>query len=202
MTALEMKYKFDIKMRELLKSLNHPFNTSEVNRLLNESQLKLVRQYAEFYDRNEDVKKLLSVLTLPFETSTFETANVHTNGKLITLPTDCLNVVAEQVNHSNTIKIKPMSHDEYIVNIKNPFKMPDSANVWRLDRMDKQELIPDSTVQITSYQCDYITMPPDIDIDNGIDCVLQPQIHEDIIDGAIRIALDIINRQLQTNKKQ
>jgi hypothetical protein len=121
---------------------------------------------------------------------------------LVTLESDVLNVVSERVNNSNDIKIKPMSHDEYIVNIKNPFKKPDSENVWRIDRLDAQELITDGVVVITSYQYDYIKMPPDIDIDNNVDCVLQSQIHEDITDLAVKLALDIINRKLQTNKNQ
>lgn len=200
MTALEMKYKFDIKMRQLLKSLNHPFSTSEVNRLLNESQLKIVRAYSDMFDRNEDVRKILSVLVNSYSTTTLASSVAHPNSVLVALP-DLLNVVSETVNESNNIKIKPMSHDEYIVNINNPFKQPDTNNVWRLDSNDSQELITDGTLVITSYRCSYIGMPPDIDIDNDIDCVLQSQIHEDIVDRAIRLALTIINRSLQPNKQ-
>lgn len=198
--ALDMKYRFDIKMRELLKSLNHPFNTNEINRLLNEAQLRLVKEYARYFDRNEDVRKLLSVLVKQFVATTFDTDYTHPNGMHVVLPPQVLNVVSETVNNSTTIKIKPMSHDEYIVNINNPFKKPDANTVWRIDRMDAQELITDGTVVINSYECDYIIMPPSIDIDNNIACVLQDQVHEEIIDEAIRIALSIINRSLQTNK--
>lgn len=197
MTALEMKYKFDIKMRELLGSLNHPFNTNEINRLLNESQLKIVREYSDYFDRNEDVRKLLSVLVDNYSTSTILPSSTHPNAYVVSLP-DLLNVVSEMVNNSNDIKVKPFSHDEYIVNINNPFKKPDTNNVWRVDMQDKQILVTDGTLTITSYSCNYIGMPPDIDIDNNVDCVLQSQIHEDIINGAIKIALDIINRRLQT----
>lgn len=201
MTALEMKYKFDIKMRELLKSLNHPFNTVEINRIFNEAQLKIVRQYADYFDRNEDVRKILSVLVEAVEVTSFAVGDTcHPNGKLVTLASDNINVVSERVNNSNDIKIKPMSHDEYIVNIKNPFKQPDANNVWRIDRLNAQELITDGIVTIESYQYDYIKIPPDINIDTETDCVLPAQIHEDIIDLAIRLALDIINRKLQTNK--
>jgi len=203
MTALEMKYKFDIKMRQLLKSLNHPFNTHEINRLLNEAQLKLVRQYADVFDRNEDVRKILAVLVDAGEVTSFAVGNTcHPNGRLVTLASDVLNVVSERVNNSNDIKIKPMSQDEYIVNIKNPFKQPDANTVWRLDRLDSQELITDGIVGIISYQYDYIKMPPDINIDTGVDCALQSQIHEDIINLATELALIIINRQLTKNNNE
>lgn len=202
MTALEMKYKFDIKMRELLKSLNHPFNTAEVNRMLNEAQLKLVKEYADYFDRNEDVKKILSVLVIPYSTTNITPSTTHTNGFVATVPSDVLNIVSEKVNNSNLIKVKPLAHDEYIVNVPNPFKQPDSTNVWRVDMEDKQTLISDGNVQITSYQCNYIRMPNDIQIDGNVDCELQSQIHEDIIDFAIKIALEIINRSLQLNNNK
>lgn len=202
MTALEMKYKFDIKMRELLKALNHPFNTHEVNRLLNESQLKIVLEYAKFFDRNEDVKKILSILVTQYETTTIAPSTMHANAVLIDLPADLVNIAAEKINDSESIRILPMSHDGYIVNVTNPFRKPDSSNVWRIDRNDQQELITDGSITITSYKCDYIRVPTNIDIDNEVDCELSETIHEDIIDGAIRIALDIINRTLQTNKSK
>lgn len=198
MTALEMKYKFEIKMRQLLKSLNHPFNTIEINRLLNEAQLNLVKKYAEMFDSSEDVRKILAVLVKQFSTTTFTTTGAHVNGKFVTLPSDVYNVVSELAN--GTIHVKPMSHDEYVVNIVCPFKKPSATLFWRLDRIDAQEIITDGTV-LTSYKCDYIRMPTDINIDADIDCELPASMHEEIIDAAIEIALSIINRQLQTKKQ-
>lgn len=198
MTALEMKYKFDIKMRELLGQLNHPFNTHEINRLLNEAQLIIVKKYADLFDVDEEVRKILAVLVKQFTTTTFTTTGAHTNGVIVILPSDVYNVVAELAN--GNIHVKPTSNDEYVVNVPNPFKTPSPTLFWRLDRLDGQEIISDGTT-ITSYSCDYIKMPVDIDVDNYIDCELPASTHEDIVNGAIDIALSIINRQLQTKNK-
>jgi len=198
MTALEMKYEFDIKLRDVLDVLGEPFTTNEVSRMLNESQLKMVKEYARFFEKNEEVRKVLGVLVEPYSTTTFtnDTTN-HTNGKYVTLPTDYIRTVSEQVNSSNSIRVKPVTLDEYITNIGNPHKMPYSGLVWRLDRDGKHELITDGTVTLTAYAMDYVKLPPDIDIDNSIDSVLSDTVHEDIIDGAIRIALVILGRKTQ-----
>jgi hypothetical protein len=199
MTALEMKYKFDIKMRELLKALNHPFTTSEINRLLNEAQLKIVLDYYKHYEQSEEIRKILSALVTPYTTSTFA-AGTHENGYLVTLPTDLVDVLEESVN--NILKVKVMTLDEYTINIRNPFKKPftDTSDstvpglVWRLDVQDTHELITDGVTQLGHYDINYLKYPPDIDIDNSVDCVLNASIHEDIINLAIQIALEIIAR--------
>ena len=70
MTSAEMKYRFDIKMRDVLKAVNHPFTTQDINRFLNEAQLNLVKRYADIFERDEDARKILSVLVKPFSTET------------------------------------------------------------------------------------------------------------------------------------
>ena len=196
MTALEMKYEFDIKLRDILKALNHPFTTHEVSRLMNKSQLALVREYAKYFEQNEEFRKVLSPLVTPYTVTLFVTdAENHTNGAYVRMPEDLIKVVAELVNGS--IAVKPVSLDEYSSNITNPFKKPSSALVWRLDRNDKHELITDGTVTLTSYSMDYIDYPPDIDVDNSIDCVLAGAVHDDIVEGAIKSALIILSRKAQ-----
>lgn len=44
-------------------------------------------------------------------------------------------------------------------------------------------------------------MPSNIDIDDEAkSCVLQEQVHEDIVNNAVQSALNVINRMLQSNK--
>mgnify|MGYP001179655363 FL=1 len=203
MTSAEMKYRFDIKMRDVLKAVNHPFTTQDINRFLNEAQLNLVKRYADIFERDEDARKILSVLVKPFSTETISsyTAFEYTNAFLVTGLPDFLNVVLERVNKSMTIKVKPMSSDEITVNANNPFKKPDINTVWRLDVENSHVLITDGTLILTSYFCLYIDMPPNIDIDDETKpCVLQEQIHEDIVNNAVQSALNAINRTLQLNK--
>lgn len=201
MRAVEMKYKFDMKMRDLLHALNHPFTTHEINRFINEAQLNICRRYADQYEKDENVRQIMSVLVKPFKVTTFTTdTNNFTNGVYADansqmLNLDCLSIANELVN--NTIKVKPTTHDEYSVNKDNPFKKPYSKLVWRIDRKDLKELITDGTFTITKYSGDYIDYPADIDIDNDVDCILTAQIHEDIVNEAVAIALNVINRTAQ-----
>jgi hypothetical protein len=197
MTAVEMKYKFDMKLRDLLGALNHPFTTQEINRFLNEAQLDICQQYADKYEIDENARQVLSVYTKPFSYTSFTTDTTnHTNGVYTdTLPSDLLTTVSELVNGS--LRVKPITHDEYSQSIRNPFKVPYSELVWRMDRDDKRELITDGTVAITKYSGDYVTLPDDIDIDNGVDCKLTSQVHENVVDRAIEITLNVINRTSQ-----
>lgn len=115
--------------------------------------------------------------------------------------TDCLN------NTSISVYVK--THDEFNTQIKNPFKRPDEKHVWRIDYSiigaDKVvELI--SSYNIVEYQCRYIKYPSPIIISNlstsfpseglSIDgqtaeqtCMLNEEIHREILDRAIEIAL-------------
>ena len=196
MTALEMKYEFDIKLRDVLKALNHPFTTHEISRFLNGAQLKLVQEYSRHFEENEEVRKVLSVLVDHYSTTTFTTDTTnHTNGKYVTLPGDFIATVSELINGS--IRVKPMTLDEYSVNINNPFKEPSTTLVWRLDRDDKHELITNGTVTLTEYEMNYVSIPPDIDIDNSVNCVLSETVQEDIIDKAVQDALIILSRKTQ-----
>jgi len=196
MTAVEMKYKFDIKMRDLLRALNHPFTTSEINRFLNEAQLDICKKYIKGFELDENSRQILSVLVKPFSCVVFSTdSSNHINGRYAEISGNILAIVSELVNDS--IKVKPVTHDEYSTSIVNPFKVPYSNLVWRMDRNDLRELITDGVVQITKYSGDYIEYPQNINIDTGVNCILPSQIHEDIIDSAVLIAFNIINRTSQ-----
>lgn len=202
MRAVDMKYKFDIKLRGLLGALNHPFTTNEINRFINESQLAIVREYADDFEKDENVRQTLSVLTQRYITTTFTTDQTTLPySYYVTLPSDILSIVSELVN--DHIRVKPITHDEYSVNVHNPFKEPSSTLVWRLDIDDKRELITDGSLTLAKYTVDYVTLPPDIDIDAGVDCVLTPQIHEDIVNRAVALAFEVISKTAQViNPKQ
>jgi hypothetical protein len=196
MTAVEMKYKFDMKLRDLLGALNHPFTTQEINRFLNEAQLDICQQYADKFEIDENARQVLSVYVKPFIHTTFTTdAYSNVNGVYAeTIPANLLTVVNELVN--DTVRVKPITHDEYAIATRNPFKAPYSELVWRMDRNDQRELITDGTLVITKYSGDYLVLPDDIDIDNGIDCKLTHQVHENILERGIEIALTVIKRTL------
>lgn len=105
--------------------------------------------------------------------------------------------------------VLPVTHDEYSRIVKNPFRGPNSRRVLRLNpAQDKIELV--SLHDIKQYIVRYIkkpepivleALPNDLTID-GIGtsqtCKLSESLHQLILDGAVRLALQSV---LSTNPK-
>lgn len=105
--------------------------------------------------------------------------------------------------------VLPVTHDEYSRIVKNPFRGPNSRRVLRLNpAQDKIELV--SLHDIKQYIVRYIKKPEPIVLENlpngltidGIGtsqtCKLSESLHQLILDGAVRLALQSV---LSTNPK-
>ena len=110
-----------------------------------------------------------------YETSTILNSDVGISNlsKFYRLPTDLFLKIQEQVTFNSTddcinnkvVKVVPKTYDEYNIQIKNPFRKPDSNVVWRLDYskqngIDNVELL--SIHDIKKYQLRYIKFPSPI----------------------------------------
>jgi len=110
--------------------------------------------------------------------------------------------------------VKPITHDEYNVDIDNPYKKPHADKVWRIDNgVDSagNKLIsivtyPDSTgatVAISKYTIVYLINPQGITVDektpSNVKNTMFPQIvHNKIVDEAV----NIITASLEPEKYQ
>lgn len=105
--------------------------------------------------------------------------------------------------------VLPVTHDEYSRIVKNPFRGPNSRRVLRLNpAQDKIELV--SLYDISNYIVRYIKKPEPIVLEalpNGLTidgigtsqtCKLSESLHQLILDGAVRLALQSV---LSTNPK-
>lgn len=112
-----------------------------------------------------------------------------------------------------TMDVKPITHDEYNTQSKNPFKKPDNKITWRINynyssyesTLKQIELI--SPYSLNVYRMRYIEFPKPIiltDLTTGIfageglsidgyttemTCRLNREIHREIIDRAVELAL-------------
>lgn len=109
--------------------------------------------------------------------------------------------------------VKAITEDYFNSNIDNPFKKPYERLIWRImyrratvtseigtSNMKRVELIGDGDTNITNYSLSYIRRPNPIIIENlttgrtvrGLavltECELDPSIHFEIVQEAIRIA--------------
>lgn len=162
--------------------------------------------------RRKELRDLVKGVTLntPFADQT----QVLPNGVFYQLPEDCLFVISEEITITSDddcedgtrVMVRPITHDEYAINKRNPFKKPNSTDfVWRLDYQDHlHEIITDGTFSVSEYHLRYIKrLQPIIIGVNTVDGVAGPLdseldsiLHKRIVDEAVKIATGITDPEL------
>ena len=142
---------------------------------------------------------------------------IHPNGVLLDLPEGFLYAIEESAKSSASgtkeITVKPITHDEYLSNINNPYKNPYSNLVWRMDfsrsvqpsgvspySRKRTELITNGATSLLSYRLRYLSAPSpivvdDITLSNQRHCLLDESIHSEIVDEAVVIAAAAVKPQ-------
>jgi hypothetical protein len=226
MTAAEMKQNFLVLYDKVTNFAAPGYEDSEIQLFLNKAQLQYVKRkynykgnvYKEGFEETEKRRKDLSELVYNAELTNSDISasqvGVSPNGVFYDLPNNLLYTLREEVTISssdtcidgNRIAVKPITHDEYAINIKNPFKKPDNNLVWRLDfsretassnSAQRHELVYGNSYTISTYHLRYLKEPRDIVIDTvaPIDSELDESTHPEIVDIAVRIASGITDPQ-------
>lgn len=142
-----------------------------------------------------------------------------TTSQFFALPTDLFFIVLEKVKLKSTnaclnnkiIRVKPTTHDEFLIEQENPFRKPNARKAWRLDVLrfgstQKAELF--AIDKIAEYHVRYIKKPlpiilanfeqdPELDgMDLTVDgrntitqCELNSEAHRDILNRAVELAV-------------
>lgn len=227
MTAQEMQYHFELKLNQF-NTLDKVFTSTDIAVFLNLAQDNLIndrysKKYGDpssFFESDEKNRMELGSLIKNHVSTVFVTADaaLHPNGVFLNIPSDYLYSLKEMcvVNYTNcnsdvvtgSAKVQPVRHDEYAMNIDNPFGKPYNKLVWRMDYgatgAKRHELIHAAGQAISSYTLRYLRKPVAIDINNGVDCELHTSLHEEIVDRAIQIALATISqisKNVETKKE-
>ena len=236
MNIAEFKNEFLIGYDKITNYDAPGYTDEEISVFLTQSQERFIKtrynalgnKYKKGFEQTEKRRKELnelikdytkSITNLPFTIPAV--GETHIDGKLVQLPEDFMWAIEEEVEDlENTecanrkrIRVKPTTHDEYSINIHNPFKKPSSGLFWRMEH-DRTVLdyitpgTPKPTVEIITdgiqwfkYHLRYIKLPNPIIVANiapqtvdGIstptECELNIQTHREIVDGAIAIALE------------
>lgn len=235
MTAAEMEIEFDILYDKITNFAAPGYSQLEKSIFLTKAQDRVVLQeynpqgnkYLTGFEATEQRRKDLQELVIGTTITTPSTVqtNVLPNGTFFDLPSDCLYALSEEATvttvtdtEGNCIdgkryKVKPITHDEYSINITNPFKKPYANStdglLWRLDYTGrKHEIITPSNVTITSYHLRYLKRPNPIIIGTNtvntvigpLNCVLNNILHTRIIDEAVKIATGVTDPQFYQMK--
>jgi hypothetical protein len=170
--------------------------------------------FEETQKRTEDLKELVRHVNLTPSVSTWE--NITPNSRFVTLPADHWFIIQERavqicdkcnsyplynevdVNQNEYsvngmyAEVRPIQHNEIGKVIKDAFKAPDYDKVLRVMEDGRVELIPSSVCTPTVYRLRYIKKPQVINITSTppVNCELSDHTHQEIIDEAIKIALE------------
>lgn len=162
--------------------------------------------------------------------------SIVSNSVFFKIPNDVFYIINEQVKLSSTdtclngkyIMVKPTTHDEFLVSMKNPFRKPNKNKAIRLDL---SSIGSDKVVEIVStytpveYKLRYVKKPRPIiitDIESNPDtsglgltidgmntiteCELNSEIHREIINRAVENAIrdyreNNLQSKIQTNSR-
>jgi len=242
MTTTEFSNEFDILYDNVASKSAPGLDLYEKSVFLTKAQLEIVKnhylnqnKYQASFEGNEKRRIDLKELIKNYETSTLLQSDVGLSNlsKFYELPADLFLTIQEQVIFNSTddclndkvVKVIPKTYDEYNIQIKNPFKKPDSDTVWRLDyskqnQIDNVELV--SKYDIKKYQLRYIKFPSPIiltslilgdflgeglSINNQTDeqtSELDESIHDEILNRAVELAVrdykeSNLQNKIQTN---
>ncbi len=219
LTATEMKERFLISYDFITNYEAPGLTDSEISYLLSKAQSILVKhyynpngnKYIKGFEQNEKRRKDLAQLTKTQVITTFTNTDDNvTDGYSVELGTEPLWIASESLHATitkgdcvNTVEfdVVPTTHDSFLNERKNPFRKSGKDKILRLDIGDEnetlkviQELIIPSNITPIKYQVRYIKKPTEINIEQGISSTLNAQMHDEIIEEAVQLALENTQR--------
>lgn len=229
MTTTEMNNEFDIHYNSIASQSAPGLDVYEKSVFLSKAQLEIIKNYYDAlsnrkqkgFESTEKRRTDLKELIKDYKTGTSFSSSIgiHLSSRFFNLPSDTFLIVNERVKvtssdcfNNSTIDVKPVTYDEFNIQIKNPFKTPDGSIAWRLDISDINnnkvvEIVsPYNVTGSLEYQLRYIKYPKPIILKDlstefpgesiSIDgvtaqtaCQLSEEIQREIIDRAVEIAL-------------
>lgn len=229
MTVQEFSNQFDILYNAIATQSAPGIDSYEKSVYLTKAQLEIIKNYYDpasnrkqkGFEGTEKRRVDLKELIKPYSTTTSIDNNtkIHASARFYPIPVDTFLIVNEQVKitssdcfNNSTINTKPITYDEFNVQIKNPFKTPDGSIAWRLDisKLNNQKVVeivsPYNVTGSLEYKIRYIKYPKPIILENlniafpgeglTIDgeflpqtCELDKHIHDEILDRAVELCL-------------
>lgn len=229
MTNQEFRNEFDISYNAIASMSAPGIDDYELSLYLTKAQLEIVKNYYDplsnrkqkGFEATEKRRRDLNQLVKDYKTTDVisNSFNIDSEAKFYVVPNDLFlivnekaKIVSEDCYNNKTLSIKPISYDEYDIQIDNPFEKPNEKVAWRLDlsninNVKVVEIIsPYNILGSLEYQIRYIKYPKPIiitDLDttfpsdnltiDGISeetsCELNTEVCREILDRAVMLAL-------------
>ncbi len=225
MTVEELNNEFDIHYNSIAGQSSPNLDLYEKSIFFTKAQLELVKDYYDpqsnrkqkGFEASEKRRTDLKELIKNYKSLIYFSDNnaIDSNSKFFNIPNDVFIITNEKGVIKDTgcfegksLNIKPMTQDEYNIQIDNPFKRPNEKVAWRLDfsKINNNKVVEIVTPYKIEYNLRYIKYPKpiilgDLDIlfpseNLSIDgqtspstCELDIEIHKEIVDRAVELAL-------------
>lgn len=227
MNEEELSNQFDIYYDNIASKGAPGLDLYEKSVYLTKALLELVKthyspdnKYRDGFEGSEKRRVDLKELITNYKTSTqiTSTEGLSEDSKFFSIPDDTFLIIRESAIINSTsdncinnkqVKVIPKTHDEYDVQINNPFKKPSDNLAWRIDYkkqggLKNVEII--SPYDVSTYTMRYIKFPSPIILTNldsgeflgqGLSiygettsrpCELDRSICEEILDRAVQLA--------------
>jgi len=226
MTTNEFKNEFFIHYNAIATQSAPSIDDYELSVYLTKAQLEIIKnyynplgnKYKKGFENSEKRRVDLKELVVNYNSTNIISSNqgLSLDSKFFVIPDDVFLIIYETANITTgdcfidkQVNVVPKTHDEFNIQIDNPFKQPFKNKIWRLDisKINNNKVVElISPYTISEYQLRYIkypnpiiltdltvTFPNDgLSIDgstNSQTCELDESIHREILDRAIELAL-------------
>lgn len=201
MIGINLQQIFEDKIGGLMTNTVKSLTSLEEERFLNNAQDLYLDNLADVFEFNEKARKALSKLTKGVSSSPITPTGLIPLSQYsiffdpYTGITNSLSRIVEEqaISSGERIKIQPITHDQYLANIKNPFKMPYGELVWRVDVDSLIELIPDAVTTIDTYEFRYIENPVKIEFASQEELSFLDDDLYKIADIAVNLAINALS---------
>lgn len=156
MTLSEFSREFDVLYNNIASGAAPGVNAYEKSLFLTYALETIVKEYysgniqkvVPSFEEDERKRRELAELVKPYSVSYDATLNaglaskkIHPKSVFFNIPDDVWFIIMEQAitypdpcdNKPKSLKITPIKHDYFLVNIESPFDRPDKKWAWRLD---------------------------------------------------------------------
>ena len=238
MTIAEFRSELDLLYNNTLGEGAPGIDNYEISVYLTTAQEELVKSIytgnnssKQSFEDSERNRRALNELVEDYKTTDVVTSSrgLVSESKFFSIPSNVMFTVAETATLSSSVSslngkvvaVKPITHDEFMVSYRNPFRKPNSNRVWRVDISKENssktvELV--SEENLSQYNVRYVKYPSPIIIRdlvtdsqvgglnltiNGATSVatseLNSYLHREILNRAVELAVrDYRENNLQT----
>lgn len=244
MTIQEFRSEFDLLYNNTLGEGAPGLDNYEISVYLTTAQEELIKDFYQgktkgSFEYDEHTRRAVNELVRNYNTSSTLTTNRNLvdESKFFELPNDLMFIVNETVTLSSKtdscvnnkiVNVKPITHDEFMVSYRNPFRKPNKNRVWRVDlskenSLNTVELV--SEYDISKYNVRYIKYPnpiiiSDLTTDASIgglgltingetavsNCELNSYLHREILNRAVELSIrdfreNNLRSRIETNNR-